>query len=57
MEQFASVRSQLIRHLHQQIGAINLLIAASALRRDLALVTRKARGFQHVPELEPRQPS
>ena len=51
METFAIVRGQLTRPLRQQIGDLDLLIAATALTHDLTLLTRNLRDFQHIPGL------
>jgi tRNA(fMet)-specific endonuclease VapC len=51
MEQFALVRGQLPRKLRQQIGDMDLLIAATALHHGLILLTRNLKDFQHVPDL------
>jgi tRNA(fMet)-specific endonuclease VapC len=48
-EQFGILRGSLSRHLRQQIGDMDLLIAATAITRDLTLLTRNLRHFQHVP--------
>lgn len=48
---FAIVRGALSRPLRQQIGDMDLLIAATALTHDLTLLTRNLRDFQHVPNL------
>ena len=51
MECFAIVRGQLPRSLRQQLGDMDLLIAATALTHNLTLVTRNWKDFQHVPNL------
>jgi tRNA(fMet)-specific endonuclease VapC len=51
-EQFAVVRGALSRPLQQQIGDMDLLIAATALAYDLTLVTRNLKDFQHIPNLK-----
>jgi predicted nucleic acid-binding protein len=38
--------------LRQQIGDLDLLIAATALEHNLTLLTRNVRDFQHVPGLK-----
>lgn len=48
---FGILRGHLPRHLRQQIGDMDLLIAATALTHDLTLLTRNRRDFQHVPGL------
>lgn len=50
MERFAIVRGQ--RPQRQQIGDIDLLIAATALHHDLTLLTRNVRDFRLVPGLK-----
>lgn len=52
MERFAILRGQLSRQLRNQIGDMDLLIAATALTHDLTLVTRNLRDFQHIPNLK-----
>jgi len=52
METFAIVRGGLTRQLRQQIGDLDLLIAATALTHDLTLLTRNLRDFRHVPGLK-----
>lgn len=57
MERFALVRGRLARKLRQQIGDMDLLIAATALHHGLNLLTRNLKDFQHIPDLEIYQPS
>lgn len=52
MERFGIVRGLLTRQLRQQIGDMDLIIAATALTHDLTLVTRNVRDFQHIPDLK-----
>jgi tRNA(fMet)-specific endonuclease VapC len=52
MEHFAVVRGQLSRQLRQQIGDLDLLIAATALEHNLTLLTRNVRDFQNIPGLK-----
>jgi tRNA(fMet)-specific endonuclease VapC len=52
MERFGIMRGQLTRQLRQQIGDMDLIIAATALTYDLTLVTRNLRDFQHIPDLD-----
>jgi predicted nucleic acid-binding protein len=52
METFGVLRGSLTRHLRQQIGDMDLLIAATALTHDLTLLTRNLRDFEHVPNLK-----
>lgn len=49
MERFGIVRGQLPRQVRQQVGDMDLLIAATALTHELTLLTRNLRDFQHVP--------
>ena len=51
MEKFAIVGGQLSRQVRQQVGDMDLLIAATALHYDLALLTRNPRDFRLVPNL------
>jgi tRNA(fMet)-specific endonuclease VapC len=51
-ERFAVVRGALSRQHRQQIGDMDLLIAATALDGDLTLVTRNIRDFSLVPRLK-----
>lgn len=51
MERFAIVRGQLAKPVRQQIGDMDLLIAATALTHDLTLVTRNRRDFTLIPGL------
>lgn len=51
MERFAIVRGQLSRSVRQQVGDMDLLIAATALHHDLVLLTRNLRDFRLVPDL------
>ncbi|MGI8858477.1 MAG: type II toxin-antitoxin system VapC family toxin [Thermomicrobiales bacterium] len=49
--QFAAVRGSLTRNQRQQLGDMDLLIAATALQHGLTLLTNNLRDFQHVPGL------
>jgi predicted nucleic acid-binding protein len=51
IERFAILRGGLPRQVRQQVGDMDLLIAATALDRSLVLVTNNLRDFQLVPEL------
>ena len=51
MERFAIVRARLSRPHRQQIGDMDLLIAATAIEHDLILLTRNIKDFQLVPDL------
>ncbi|MGH2371098.1 MAG: type II toxin-antitoxin system VapC family toxin [Chloroflexota bacterium] len=57
MERFGVVRGGLPRVVRDQIGDMDLLIAATALHHDLTLVTRNLRDFSRVPGLKLYQPS
>lgn len=52
MEQFAITRGLLSRHQRQQIGDMDLLIAATAIHHNLTLLTRNRRHFGLVPDLK-----
>lgn len=56
---FGILRGHLPRHLRQQIGDMDLMIAATTLTHDLTLLTRNLRDFRHVPglSLDPAAPS
>lgn len=51
MERFGIVRGQLSRNQRQQIGDMDLLIAATALEHGLILVTFNRRDYELVPGL------
>lgn len=51
MERFGILRGTLPRNLRQQIGDMDLQIAATALAFGLTLVTRNLRDYQHVQGL------
>ena len=57
IERFAIARGGLTRQIRQQIGDLDILIAATALEHDLTLLTRNLRDFQHIPDLSLYQPS
>ncbi len=57
MERFAIVRGQLARPVRQQVGDMDLLIAATALTHGLTLVTRNLRDFALIPGLSLHRPS
>lgn len=52
VERFAILRGGLPRQLKQQIGDMDLLIAATALAHDLTLVTNNLKDFEPVPDLK-----
>jgi tRNA(fMet)-specific endonuclease VapC len=56
MERFGIVRGLLTRQLRQQVGDMDLIIAATARTYDLTLLTRNLRDFQHIPELRVYEP-
>jgi predicted nucleic acid-binding protein len=51
IERFAIVRGSLPRPVRQQVGDMDLLIAATALEHSLVLVTNNLRDFRLVPDL------
>lgn len=56
MERFARIRADL-RRRGQLIPDLDLLIAATAMRHDLTLLTRNVRHFHRIPDLRIHQPS
>jgi tRNA(fMet)-specific endonuclease VapC len=56
MERFARIRGGL-RRRGQRIPDLDLLIAATAMHHDLALLTRNVRHFRRIPELTLYEPS
>ncbi len=56
-ERFAVVRGALPRPLRQQIGDLDLLIAATALTYGVPLLTRNLRDFRLVPGLDLHRPT
>lgn len=56
MERFGILRGTLPRNLRQQIGDMDLQIAATALVFGLTLVTRNLRDYRHVQGLSLYQP-
>lgn len=56
MQEFASIRGGLPRPIRQQVGDLDLLIAATALHHGQTLITNNRRDFQHVPGLRLYQP-
>jgi predicted nucleic acid-binding protein len=56
MERFAQVRGSLPRQIRQQIGDMDILIAATCLEHDLTLLTRNRKDFQKIPSLKLYRP-
>ena len=56
VEHFARLRA-LLRQRGQLIPDMDLLIAATAITEDLALITRNVRHFARLPDLQLYQPS
>ena len=52
MERFGILRGSLPRRLRQQIGDMDILIAATAVEHSLTLLTRNLKDFQHIPQLK-----
>jgi tRNA(fMet)-specific endonuclease VapC len=57
MERFAQIRGSLPRSIRQQIGDLDILIAATCLEHHLTLLTRNLKDFQHIPNLKLYQPN
>jgi predicted nucleic acid-binding protein len=57
MERFGQVRGSLPRQIRQQIGDLDILIAATCLEHDLTLLTRNRKDFHKIPHLKLYQPS
>ena len=51
MQQFARIRGEL-RRTGKIIGDFDILIAATAIRHNLTLLTRNTRDYQRIPELK-----
>lgn len=51
MERFAIIRGQLTRNQRQQVGDMDLLIAATALEHGLTLVTFNVRDYRLITDL------
>jgi predicted nucleic acid-binding protein len=56
MERFARIRGSLPRPIRQQVGDLDILIAATCLEHDLTLLTRNRKDFQQIPQLQLYQP-
>jgi tRNA(fMet)-specific endonuclease VapC len=52
MERFAQIRGSLPRMVRQQIGDLDILIAATCLEHNLTLLTRNLKDFQKIPNLK-----
>jgi predicted nucleic acid-binding protein len=52
MERFAQIRGSLPRPIRQQIGDLDILIAATCLEHNLTLLTRNLKDFQQIPHLK-----
>jgi tRNA(fMet)-specific endonuclease VapC len=52
IERFAQIRGSLPREIRQQIGDLDILIAATCLEHHLTLLTRNLKDFQHIPNLK-----
>ena len=57
VERFAILRGQLPRIVRQQVGDMDLLIAATAIEHDLTLLTLNVRDFRLIPGLSLYQQS
>jgi predicted nucleic acid-binding protein len=57
VERFGIIRGSLSRQQRQQVGDLDLLIAATALAHDLTLVTRNLRDFQLITGLRLYEPT
>ena len=57
MERFAQIRGSLPRQIRQQIGDLDILIAATCLEHNLTLLTRNRKDFQKIPTLKLYQPN
>jgi tRNA(fMet)-specific endonuclease VapC len=52
MERFAHIRGSLPKPVRQQIGDLDILIAATCLEHNLTLLTRNLKDFQQIPHLK-----
>jgi tRNA(fMet)-specific endonuclease VapC len=57
MERFAQIRGSLPRPIRQQIGDLDILIAATCLEHNLTLLTRNFKDFRQIPNLKLYQPN
>jgi tRNA(fMet)-specific endonuclease VapC len=57
IERFAHIRDSLPRPVRQQIGDLDILIAATCLEHNLMLLTRNRKDFQQIPNLKLYQPN
>ena len=57
MERFALIRGSLPRQIRQQIGDLDILIAATCLEHNLTLLTRNLKDFHQIPNLKLYQPN
>jgi predicted nucleic acid-binding protein len=57
MERFAHIRGSLPQQVRQQIGDLDILIAATCLEHNLTLLTRNLKDFQQIPHLKLYQPN
>jgi tRNA(fMet)-specific endonuclease VapC len=57
MERFAQIRGGLPRPVRQQIGDLDILIAATCLEHNLTLLSRNLKDFQQIPGLKLYQPN
>ena len=57
MERFAQIRGSLPRMVRQQIGDLDILIAATCLEHNLTLLTRNLKDFRQIPTLKLYQPN
>ncbi len=46
---FGAIRGRLPRQIRQQVGDMDLLIAATALHHNMTFLTNNRRDYQHVP--------
>ncbi|CAN5580368.1 hypothetical protein BH23CHL4_BH23CHL4_29830 [soil metagenome] len=51
IERFSRIRGAMSPQIRRQVGDFDLLIAATAIERDLTLLSRNVRHFRFVPEV------